>query len=138
MTRRRVFRALAALWLLFIWGHSVMPAAVSKQESGHFLALLQTWLPWLTDHLIRKAAHFAEYAVLGALVFLAADVRHGLWFAPCFGLLSALADETIQLFAAGRSGQITDVWLDFAGFLVGWLFVLLIALCLQRRRDDNK
>ena len=136
MTRRRVFRALAALWLLFIWGHSLLPAEISKQESGSLLALLQSWLPWLTDHLIRKAAHFAEYAVLGALLFGAAGVRHGLWFAPCFGLLSALADETIQLFAAGRSGQVSDVWLDLAGFLAGWIVIALIAVLLKRRRAD--
>ena len=134
MTRRRVFWALTALWLLFIWGHSLMPAAVSKQESGHWLAFLQTWLPWLTDHLVRKAAHFTEYAVLGALLFGAAGVRHGLWFPPCFGLLAALLDETLQLFAAGRSGQISDVWLDLAGFLTGWILIALISLIRKKRR----
>ena len=75
MTRRRVFWALTALWLLFVWGHSLLPASVSKEESGHWLALLQNWMPWLTDYLIRKAAHFTEYAVLGALLFGAAGVR---------------------------------------------------------------
>ena len=134
MTRRRVFWALAALWLLFVWGHSLMPASVSKEESHHWLALLQTWLPWLTDYLIRKAAHFTEYAVLGALLFGAADTRYGLWFPPCFGVLAALADETVQLFAAGRSGQVSDVWLDLAGFLAGWILIALISLIRKKRR----
>ena len=134
MTRRRVFWALTALWLLFIWGHSLMPASVSKEESHHWLALLQTWLPWLTDYLIRKAAHFTEYAVLGALLFGAADTRYGLWFPPCFGVLAALADETVQLFAAGRSGQVSDVWLDLAGFLAGWILIALISLIRKKRR----
>ena len=137
MTRRRVFWALTALWLLFVWGHSLMPASVSKEESHHWLALLQTWLPWLTDYLIRKAAHFTEYAVLGALLFGAAGVRHGLWFPPCFGLLAALLDETVQLFAAGRSGQISDVWLDLAGFLTGWIVIALIATCLRKRKGES-
>ena len=62
MTRRRVFRVLTALWLLFIWGHSLLPASVSKEESGHWLAFLQTWLPWLTDYLIRKVREVKEFA----------------------------------------------------------------------------
>ena len=134
MKRRRVFRTLVVLWLLFVWGHSLLPASVSKEESGRWLALLQTWLPWLTDYLIRKAAHFTEYAVLGALIFGAADVRHGLWFPPCFGVLAALLDETVQLFAAGRSGQISDVWLDLAGFLAGWIAVGAIAYLCRKRK----
>ena len=136
MTRRRVFWVLTALWLLFVWGHSLMPASVSKEESGHWLAFLQTWLPWLTDYLIRKAAHFTEYAVLGALLFGAADTRFGLWFPPCFGLLAALLDETLPLFAAGRSGQVSDVWLDLAGFLTGWIVIALIALLRRKRRTS--
>ena len=134
MKRRRVFWALTALWLLFIWGHSLLPASASREESGRWLALLQTWLPWLTDYLIRKAAHFTEYAVLGALLFGAADTRRGLWFPPCFGVLAALADETVQLFAAGRSGQISDVWLDLAGFLAGWIVVGGIAYLCRKRK----
>ena len=134
MKRRRVFWALTALWLLFIWGHSLLPASASREESGHWLALLQTWLPWLTDYLIRKAAHFTEYAVLGALLFGAADTRRGLWFPPCFGVLAALADETVQLFAAGRSGQISDVWLELAGFLAGWIVVGGIAYLCRKRK----
>ena len=134
MTRRRVFRVLTALWLLFIWGHSLLPASVSHEESGHWLALLQTWMPWLTSFLIRKAAHFVEYAVLGALLFGAAGVRHGLWFPPCLGVLAATLDETVQLFADGRSGQISDVWLDLAGFLTGWIVVGGIAYLCRKRK----
>ncbi len=37
------------------------------------------------------------------------------------GLLTALTDETIQLFVPGRSGQVTDVWIDFSGVLTGLL-----------------
>ena len=134
MTRRRVFWVLTALWLLFVWGHSLLPASVSKEESGHWLALLQTWMPWLTSFLIRKAAHFVEYAVLGALLFGAAGVRHGLWFPPCLGVLAATRDETVQLFADGRSGQISDVWLDLAGFLTGWIVVGGIAYLCRKRK----
>ena len=39
------------------------------------------------------------------------------------GLLTALCDETIQLFVEGRSGQISDVWLDAAGIATGALLI---------------
>ena len=128
MTRRRVFQALSVLWLFFIWGHSLLPAETSAAESGRWLVLLQGVLPWLTDHLIRKAAHFTEYTVLGALLRAAFPARgRAAWMELALaGLLAAMLDETIQLFSPGRSGQITDVWLDFAGFAVGvvmgWIF----------------
>jgi VanZ family protein len=134
MTRRRVFWVLTAVWLLLIWLQSVLPADLSRAESHGLLALLRDWMPWLTDHLIRKIAHFVEYAVLGALLFGAAGVRHGLWFPPCFGLLAALADETVQLFALGRAGMVEDVWLDLTGFLTGWIIPALIALIRKKRR----
>lgn len=36
------------------------------------------------------------------------------------------ADETIQLFVEGRSGQISDVWLDLAGALTGTMLYLTL------------
>ena len=50
------------------------------------------------------------------------------------GTVEVKLDETLQLFAAGRSGQISDVWLDLAGFLTGWIVVALIALFRRKRR----
>lgn len=43
------------------------------------------------------------------------------------GLLVALTDETIQLFVPGRSGQVTDVWLDFLGILAGSVMYLILS-----------
>ena len=69
MNRRasRILTVCAAVWLLVIWGHSCMPATQSGAESGALLTVVQQLLPWMTDHVLRKCAHFAEYAVLGAL-----------------------------------------------------------------------
>ena len=108
MTRRqKVFLALTVLWLCVIWGHSMMPAEDSGNESNFLAEWLMQYLPWMNDYVIRKVAHFTEYAVLA-------------------GLLVALTDETIQLFAPGRSGQISDVWLDFAGFALLQLALRLV------------
>ena len=82
---------------------------------------------WLTEHLVRKAAHFTEYAGLGFLLAM----NTGAGMVPVFSLTRIakanftaafclpFIDETIQLFVEGRSGQITDVWLDMAGIVTG-------------------
>ena len=117
---------------------------VSQGSSGRVLALLQGVLrrlghpalaQRLTDHIVRKLAHFCEYMLEGFLLMLCLRVytkhvlRHVSW--PILGgLLTALTDETIQLFSPGRSSQVTDVWLDSAGVLVGILAALVfMALC---------
>lgn len=131
--------AAAVLWLGFIWGHSLVPAELSQEESGAVLETLRRLLhaEWLTDHIVRKTAHFTEYLILG---FLSAGTlwgwgkRRGLLWLPTAGLLAPLVDETIQLFVPGRSGQISDVWLDAAGFAVGVFLLVLFGLLLRALR----
>ena len=83
--------------------------------------------------MVRKAAHFTEYAGLGFL--LAMNTGAGLASVFCllkenltavFGM--PFIDETIQLFVEGRSGQISDVWLDMAGIFTG----ILLTACLVK------
>ena len=142
MNRRasRILTVCAGAWLLVIWGQSCMPAAHSGAESGALLTLVQAFLPHMTDHILRKCAHFGEYALLG--VFTAAALRTGTHFswpaALLPGTLAALCDETIQLFVPGRSGQITDVWLDTAGSLTGALLTLLIFFLCRKRPKQRK
>ena len=47
-------------------------------------------------------------------------------------------DETIQLFTEGRSGQISDVWLDMAGALTGTLLYLAAGqIYLRIKKNEN-
>jgi VanZ family protein len=68
------------------------------------------------DLVLRKIAHAAEYAVLGALL-LRATGRTGLAFA--LGALYAVSDEIHQSFVPGRLGSPLDVAIDAAGVAVG-------------------
>jgi VanZ family protein len=68
------------------------------------------------DLVLRKIAHAAEYAVLGALLQRALS-RPGLAFT--LGTLYAISDEVHQSFVAGRQGSPLDVALDAAGVAVG-------------------
>ena len=134
MTReygRRFWRVLCALWIAAIFLHSLMPAELSKAESGGLLAWLAVLFPGLTHHLLRKLAHFSEFAVLGVLLSQCFRVRVS---RPLLaGLLCALCDETIQLFVPGRSGEIRDLWIDFAGAALAVGLTLLV----RRIRTGN-
>ena len=43
-----------------------------------------------------------------------------------FGLLMGITTELIQLNVPGRSGEFLDVLIDFSGYLLGFLIILLI------------
>lgn len=131
----RLFLALTLCWTAVIFTHSLMPATVSRQESGGILQILQRLLPFLSHFLLRKLAHFSAFAVLGALLARTVTLKTAQQPALPFllGLVSALCDETIQLFVAGRSGEVRDVWIDFSGVVVGALLVLLAVRRGKRR-----
>lgn len=151
---RVVFTLALAGCIWFIFSNSMAVAQVSSASSGRVLTLLQGALrrlghpalaQRLTQHVVRKMAHFCEYMLEGFLLMLCMRVysRHPLRHitVPMLGgVLTALTDETIQLYSPGRSSQVTDVWLDSVGVLAGILAALvLMALCrlLFHHRDKE-
>jgi hypothetical protein len=68
------------------------------------------------DVVLRKLAHFAEYAVLGALLYRAVR-REPL--AALIGSAYAVTDEIHQTFVGGRHGSPVDWLLDTAGVVAG-------------------
>ena len=71
----------------------------------------------LWDLALRKLAHVAEYAVLGALLVRALD-GHAL-VALALGVAYATTDEIHQHFVPGRVGSPVDIAIDAAGVLTG-------------------
>lgn len=127
----------------FIFSNSMKTANVSSGASGRVLLLLQKVLRHLghpglaarlTDHIVRKMAHFCEYALEGFFLLLVTGALAGrrrrllpyLSWPALLGVLTALTDETIQLFFDGRGSQVTDVWIDFAGVLTGMVVGLMV------------
>ena len=104
--------------IVFIFSNSLQIADVSEGASGRVLGILQGILRHLglpgaadrlTMHIVRKLAHFCEYLLEGFLLMLCLRVytrhffKHVSW--PMLGgLLTALTDETIQLFVPERPG----------------------------------
>ena len=96
------------------------------------------------EHIVRKIAHFSEYAILGMLalnlVRLAAKSGGTAQLSPKHVALAwalatayAVTDEVHQIFVPGRSCMFTDVLIDSAGVLAGALVFLAISSFAKRR-----
>lgn len=136
-----ILMLLVILTLCFIWGNSLMPASVSGTFSERVKDLINILLghggskeSLSGDGLLRKIAHASEFGLLGIELPLLFQnrLKEKLTAIATCGLAVAVTDETIQLFVEGRSGQLRDVWIDFAGFTVGVLLVWAICGIIRR------
>lgn len=97
--------------------------------------------------LIRKMAHFAEYAALGfsMCMFLYALEAHrgemafhipklSFWLSALY----AVSDELHQFFVPGRSMQLSDMLLDSFGAAAGIFVLLLIRKLITIHREERK
>ena len=86
------------------------------------------------QHLVRKTAHFTEYALLGLLLrfclqsWIGNKRRHLLPLSWVFGTVYAVTDELHQLLTDGRAGQWTDVVLDSSGVLTGAVIASVVVV----------
>lgn len=127
---------LLAATLAFIWGNSLESVKVSGTKSGTVLHLIAPVLEPVvgagnvTDHLVRKIAHFTEFGALGCELAVLAVLRGRVRLQSvvnCLsaGLAAAVTDESLQLLS-GRGAQVSDVLLDLCGVVAGIAFLLLI------------
>lgn len=135
---RFVFTLCLVCTVAFIFKNSLQIAEVSQGRSQQVMDLVngvlgKVGLGPLSHHAVRKLAHLSEYALLGfwfmlcLRVYTVHFIKHISW--PLFACLAvANVDETLQMYVAGRSSQLTDVWIDFAGVLCGAFVALLILM----------
>lgn len=91
------------------------------------------------NHIVRKTAHFCEYALLSISIafhiFVIGNRKKWLFLLPVFiSFLNASLDEIHQIFVPGRAGMVRDVLLDTAGAAAGSLFFYLFVLSLCKKR----
>ena len=162
MKHKKAFR-IALLIIIFltiavIWGHSCMTRAKSTDESRFVKEILDTVMQTVSGNrsfaipevLIRKSAHFFEYAVLGLELVLFITLNKGetldedkkrgpiklLRLYPTAFVISlfvASVDEIIQYFT-GRYSSIWDVMLDMTGASFSILIFLLIKSLIRRKK----
>lgn len=157
----RIRLAITVAVMIFIFVHSAMPGEVSGSESRYFAEILASisGLSFEVAHfIVRKAAHFTEFTVLG--ICLAANfydfksrneltkkdeslaklaiVRHPLLAAWIAGTLYAGTDELHQLFVEGRSSEFRDVCIDSAGVVLGIAIVAIVKAMRSGGAADRK
>lgn len=131
--------------MLFIFAMSSFGPDSSNAQSNFFVDLISNFVPIKSSpqepnfdlktiiFLVRKTAHFTEYAILGILFYL--NLRHHssqkqspklFALAILFSALYACTDEFHQLFIPGRTGQPFDVLVDTLGATFGCLVVLAV------------
>ena len=105
------------------------------EEGGAADAPLQPGVYDFVCRLVRKGAHFIEFAALGFFLRLLAGAyrlprpTRWCWLA---GALYACTDEVHQLFVDGRAGMWQDVLLDAGGVLAGITFAYAVLVVIGR------
>ncbi len=151
--RTYILSVLTLLWTGFIFSMSLKVGEESGQLSGGILNIILDIISPLWEnifgpitadgieffhYLIRKAAHFTEFLILGVLTYLLSLNFEKLrlkWLAALgYGALIASLDETLQLFVEGRAGAVFDVCIDISGAFTG---IMLVALFLKIRGNFN-
>ena len=144
-----IFSVIALAINVFIVVHSCLDASTSTEASHGVVEITEEVINTVApgtitpeNHesfvsFIRKAfGHFGLFLISGFFTSLALfliinpfnDKKYYriILIALSSGLLLALLTETIQLYVPGRSGELTDVLIDFGGYLLGFSVIFLI------------
>lgn len=137
-TNKRLYICITLLIanLCFIWGNSLLPGHISAAFSDWVRHVVGILFPGTAaipggSGLLRKLAHFTEFACLGVcLRWLFGMLRSKPWehwlFPLGTGVVTACIDETIQIFVPDRGPGIRDVCIDSLGVMLGITLLSLI------------
>lgn len=143
--RLRINRLLTGLILCFIWGNSLLPGEISGGFSDWVKEILARLLPGEVPGvttgggLLRKIAHFSEFALLGmCLTWRRAMLGKKTITALLPGFGAACVDETIQVFVPDRGPSPKDVAIDTCGAAAGMAILLLAHKTVQTLKNSKE
>lgn len=143
----KILKYLIILWMIIIFLLSNQKAQDSKQLSNSFttktiIKIYEAKHGEITEEkkieikenysfIVRKAAHFTIYLVLGLLVSLVLigknlNIKQIIIYGVLICMAYAITDEIHQIFVSGRSGEIRDIIVDTCGSTVGILLNIII------------
>ncbi len=141
-----VFLIITVAWSLVIWSFSLKNAESSTVDSNAAKSAIESIIETffgedvdIDTNLIRKLAHFCEFAVLGFFAFLTFyfwGFRGYLRLIACpalWGLGVAVTDEFLQLFFEGRSAELSDVFLDLSGTLTAAVVLAVMVRIINKK-----
>lgn len=131
-----VFWILSGVCMGLIFWFSSREAGQSAHQSEIILKIVRAIFGENTfsDFIVRKAAHFCEFALLAFLFNFALLYTTGKKHIPLGIVLTSLyaaSDEFHQLFVPGRSCQASDWLLDTYGGAAGAIFFIVIFLIIK-------
>jgi VanZ family protein len=132
---------LLIVWMVIIFLFSQQPGDVSSEQSRLVVYIfnlaginLDSALGNLSTFIVRKAAHFTEYLILGLLTYNAlrenVKFNKSLILAVIIVFLYASSDEFHQSFIPGRGPAFRDVLIDTSGGLTG---IMGVYICHHRK-----
>ncbi len=126
---------LVLLWIMVIFTFSSQDGSSSGELSKGILNIIENifavnFTNFILDMniVIRKFAHFLEYAILGILICLnikdyQKDKIKIIIYSLIFGIIVAGMDEFHQTFVIMRNGNVIDIFIDTLGCLLGILLM---------------
>ncbi len=131
-----------AAWVAFIFSNSLRTGEQSTEQSSTVVEVVQKVVQVFAPNssiatatgpaydklhaVVRTLAHFAEFAVLGALLcwcYFAYTKKWSFVWLPLLGLLFVPAvDELLQKWTDARAAQWSDYVVDVGGCLTGFVF----------------
>ena len=137
-----VFWILSGVCMGLIFWFSSREAGQSAHQSEIILKIVRAIFGEnaFSDYIIRKAAHFCEFALLAFLFNFALLYTTGKKHIPLGIALTSLyaaSDEFHQLFVAGRSCQASDWLLDTCGGAAGAIFLIIKYIKVKIERTEK-
>lgn len=143
---KRILMSIPMIVMMMIIGSF---SSGTGEESGSLSLKITIWFSELLNNinitpdiemlhiLIRKCAHMTEYALLSITAIWALyGIKRKIIFGYVIAVIYAVTDELHQLYVPGRSGNITDVFIDAFGALIGiMVYVIIKRLCNSKRNS---
>ncbi len=149
-----LFLCLYIIGILLIFASSLQTGAVSGGSSQKLTTFIKNLLEWLTFHkwqinvdvlhlLVRKLiGHYGSFLFIGlcgyivyALIII--KLKRALFVSMSVGFIISMIAEILQLFSDGRSAQISDMIIDYLGYLSGTLIGLFIIYRVIKKQKDD-
>ncbi len=144
--------------IAFIFSNSLQTATESSKQSGSVVEVVQDVAEVVAPEsqiakgevsaletlhrVIRKMAHFLEFALLGALfcwTYFVYEEKPARLYIPALAVVPVpCIDESIQLFVQGRGAAFTDVLIDLSGATCGFLFAFGVAMLIFKIMKSRK
>ena len=152
--KRRILTLVPVLFVMaLIFSFSAQTQTESSQTSGHLEKIVMVVLDryfhgQITDqqaiidqvsHIVRKLAHFTEFAALGFFLMLHLPDRNKGWlWSGIAGICYAISDEVHQIFVPGRGPGVIDVCIDGLGVLAGIVVMCMLLSLIEHRKTKTR